>query len=199
MIEDRPERIVTIPNALSFYRLCAAPVILYLVIIGAREPFAVMLVVSLGTDVADGLIARLFNQKTRLGARLDSFADEFTFLVAIIGLLTFEWPALRGDWVFLAIFLVSYVASSLVPYLRFGKLPAFHLYSFRATGYLLAANFILIFTLGYMRGFFLFALVFGTLACLEIVAVALALDTFRTDQRGLYWVLRNRKRSARNL
>ncbi len=92
-----PDRFLTIPNALSSYRLCAAPFIAGLVYLQNRDAFAVLLVISLLTDMLDGLIARFSNQASRLGARLDSLADMATFIVAAIGLWVFERDTLRPE------------------------------------------------------------------------------------------------------
>jgi hypothetical protein len=51
----------------------------------------------------------------------------------------------------------------------------------------------LLFTVGYFRGFLIFTMIFAAIAALEVVAVALCLDGFRTKQRGLYWVLKARR------
>lgn len=68
------KKIVTVPNLLSFYRLLAFPLILWLIISGKERLFAIFLIINLVTDFLDGFIARVFNQETDLGAKLDSFA-----------------------------------------------------------------------------------------------------------------------------
>ena len=190
------ERILNIPNALSFYRLAAAPVILILIFAGQREAFSVLVVISLITDALDGFIARVFGQTTTLGARLDSRADELTLGVAVVGAFVFERTSFWPDLPWLYLWLVCFVLSRLVPYLRFGRFPALHLYSSRISGYLLAVNFVLLFTIGYQREFFVFAFVFASLACLEIVAISLLQKEFKADQKGIYWVLRDMNRKA---
>lgn len=186
------ERVLTIPNFLSFYRLCAAPVAAWMAIDGQRTAFAVLIAISLASDIMDGIIARAFNQKTVLGARLDSFADMFTLLAACLGVVMFEWTSIKPDMIWLILFGVCFALSTLVPVVRFGRPPAFHLYSFRINGYILGAFFFTLFVFGYYKAFFIFAMVVGSVASLEVVAVALTLEEFKTDQRGLYWVLRNR-------
>ena len=60
----------TIPNVITSYRLFMAPVILYFIISGQENLFAIFLVINLLTDVIDGYIARRFKMETEIGARL---------------------------------------------------------------------------------------------------------------------------------
>jgi phosphatidylglycerophosphate synthase len=86
----------TVPNLLSFYRLAASPVLLALVVMDQQPLFAVLFLVSLVSDILDGLIARLFHLQTPFGARLDSWADTATVWVGLAGLLRFAWPAIAA-------------------------------------------------------------------------------------------------------
>lgn len=70
------QRILTIPNILTLARLVAVPVFLWASFEG-RFVFAFVLFVSAAfTDLFDGMIARKFNQRSRLGALLDPAADK---------------------------------------------------------------------------------------------------------------------------
>jgi cardiolipin synthase len=69
-------RILTVPNILTLGRLIAVPVFLWASFEG-RFTFAFVLFVSAAlTDLFDGIIARRFNQRSRLGALLDPAADK---------------------------------------------------------------------------------------------------------------------------
>jgi len=70
-----------IPNALSSYRLIMAPVLALLALTRHEEPFVVLIIISLITDILDGLIARGFQIQTSFGAKLDSIADDATWPV----------------------------------------------------------------------------------------------------------------------
>lgn len=186
------KRILTISNALSFYRLLAAPVAVWTAVDGQRNLFFILVCVSLFTDLIDGFIARRLHQETTLGARLDALADGLTLVAVVTGVFAFEYESLEGDIFWLYLFLAVLALGVGISLIRFGKLPAFHLYSFKATDFLLTGFFLVLFTYGFVQWLFIFAMVFSTLASLEIVLVALVLDEFRTNQRGLYWVLKAR-------
>lgn len=79
-------RIWTIPNILSFLRLALVPVFLFLIIEGYDVLALATLVFSSFTDYLDGLIARRYQQITRLGQLLDPAADRLFIFATLIGL-----------------------------------------------------------------------------------------------------------------
>lgn len=84
--DEISSRIFTIPNCLSFVRLGLVPVFLVLVLTGEDLLALITLVVSSATDYLDGLIARRFNQISRLGQLLDPAADRLFIFATLIGL-----------------------------------------------------------------------------------------------------------------
>lgn len=82
----RTDRIWTVPNALSVLRLAGVPLFLWLLLVPQADGWAiVVLAVSAITDWADGKLARLLNQYSRLGELLDPAADRLYILAALIG------------------------------------------------------------------------------------------------------------------
>jgi cardiolipin synthase len=79
-------RIFTIPNLLSFIRLALVPVFLVFIVVGADFAALIVLVISSVTDYFDGVIARKFQQVSRLGQLLDPAADRLFIFAALIGL-----------------------------------------------------------------------------------------------------------------
>ena len=85
-------KIITIPNILSFIRILLIPVIVWLYIFEKDYLWSgIMVVISGLTDVVDGFIARKFNMISDVGKVLDPFADKATQLVVII-LLALRFP-----------------------------------------------------------------------------------------------------------
>lgn len=74
----------TVPNVLSYLRLAAVPVFVFLHL-GERPGWALLLfLVASLTDWIDGLLARLLDQRTKLGAFLDPLADKLLMGAALI-------------------------------------------------------------------------------------------------------------------
>lgn len=75
------KKIFTIPNILSFFRICLVPLIVYIYLFTELNILAGCLIVLSGiTDIVDGYIARHFNQVSDLGKVLDPFADKLTLI-----------------------------------------------------------------------------------------------------------------------
>lgn len=83
------KKIITIPNILSFFRLCLIPVIVWLYL-GLQNYLwsAILVVISGVTDVLDGIIARKFNMISDIGKVLDPFADKTTQMTMMLLLIT---------------------------------------------------------------------------------------------------------------
>ncbi|WP_111765008.1 CDP-alcohol phosphatidyltransferase family protein [Nakamurella deserti] len=78
------DRIWTIPNLLSFVRLLGVPLLLWLILGPEEDGWAfVVLALSAVSDWADGKLARLLDQFSRLGAVLDPLADRLYILATL--------------------------------------------------------------------------------------------------------------------
>ena len=84
---DQHERILTVPNAISVTRLAGVPVFLWLVLGPKADGWAVGLLILAGlSDWLDGVIARAWNQQSRLGQLLDPAADRLYIAATLAGL-----------------------------------------------------------------------------------------------------------------
>nr|WP_050778132.1 CDP-alcohol phosphatidyltransferase family protein [Micromonospora sp. ATCC 39149]QLK01432.1 CDP-alcohol phosphatidyltransferase family protein [Micromonospora carbonacea] len=79
------DRVLTLPNLISFVRLLGVPLFLYLLLV-ARADVAAVVVLALGgtTDWVDGWIARRLRQVSRLGELLDPLADRLYILATLL-------------------------------------------------------------------------------------------------------------------
>lgn len=80
------DRIWTVPNAISFIRLVMVPVFLWLLVTGNDTTALIVLIIATTSDFVDGMIARNFNQVTRLGMYLDPLSDRLFIAASVIGL-----------------------------------------------------------------------------------------------------------------
>jgi cardiolipin synthase len=88
LVPDRnelPDRVWTVPNALSVLRLLGVPLFLWLLLGPEADGWAVVvLMVSGVTDWADGKLARVLGQSSRLGALLDPAADRLYIVSTLV-------------------------------------------------------------------------------------------------------------------
>jgi len=79
------DRVWTIPNVLSFLRLAGVPLFVYLLLGPEADGWAIAILMVAGvTDWADGKLARILNQSSRLGALLDPAADRLYILATLV-------------------------------------------------------------------------------------------------------------------
>lgn len=79
------DRILTVPNLLSMVRLAGVPLFLYLMLGPQADGWALAVLMLSGfTDWADGKLARLLNQMSRLGALLDPVVDRLYVITTLI-------------------------------------------------------------------------------------------------------------------
>lgn len=186
------ERFWNIPNTLSLYRLLVFPFILWLILTGKEYLFSVFIAISLFTDFLDGIVARTFNMQTRIGAKLDSWADMGTFICSFLAIWLFKWDVIRPHAWMLWLFFVVWILSYLVVFLKFKGLIGLHTYLFKITGYLQGAFIVCLFLLGFYPWLFYISLTVGTIACVEEIIIIAILKKPATNVKGLYWILKKK-------
>ncbi|AUM15076.1 CDP-alcohol phosphatidyltransferase family protein [Rhodococcus ruber] len=132
----RSDRIVTVPNVLSVVRLAGIPIFLYLVLVRHADGWALAVLMLSGiTDWADGKLARLLDQVSRLGAVLDPLVDRLYIVTTLLALVA------RGivPW-WIAVLLIGremVLAPTLAVYRRRGLPPPEVLYLGKGATFLL--------------------------------------------------------------
>ena len=110
------DRILTVPNIISFVRLLGVPVFLWLILVPQADGWALVLLVASGiSDWLDGKIARATGQISRLGQILDPIADRLYIAAALLGL------AIRGIipwWLVVLLLARDLVLAALLPALK---------------------------------------------------------------------------------
>jgi cardiolipin synthase (CMP-forming) len=79
------DRVLTVPNLISFARLLGVPLFLYL-LLGPHYDVAAVIVLAVGgsSDWIDGYVARRLGQVSRLGELLDPLADRLYILATLV-------------------------------------------------------------------------------------------------------------------
>jgi cardiolipin synthase len=77
---------MTIPNMITTIRIILAPIFVIYIINDELITGLFILIITGLSDGIDGLIARLFNQKSKLGAYLDPLADKIILISAFVAL-----------------------------------------------------------------------------------------------------------------
>ena len=79
------DRVLTVPNVISFIRLCMVPVYLVLLLNGQNIAAAIVFAVAAATDFLDGQIARRTHCVSKLGQLLDPVVDRTLMVAGVLG------------------------------------------------------------------------------------------------------------------
>ncbi len=181
-------------NAITLYRLLAAPVLIVLIFYGNIDVFKWLLALSYFTDLIDGFLARKFKVDSILGARLDSIADDFTIIASLIALFVLKYDFVTEHAYLLAFLFILFVLQNIFALKKYHRISSFHTYMAKLAAILQGCFFILIFLLP-MPSYTLFysaALVTGLELIEEIILVNL-LQEWETNVKGIYWVLKRKR------
>ena len=178
----------------SFYRVVAAPFLVLLLWLDERQIFVWFLLISYSTDAIDGYLARKLRITSPRGSQLDSFGDQITLVIGLIGLLVFENEFIKQNIVLICIAFVPYLIQMIIAYFKYGKATAFHTY-FAKLSAIIQSMFIL-YSLFFAPNYTLFyiMIVFGLLETFEEIALIYMYDNWASDVKGIYWALKDKRR-----
>lgn len=91
---SKDKRWLTISNMLTLTRLILVPFIVYGMIMSQWRFVFVLFVGAIMTDLLDGHIARVYNERTRFGAYLDPIADKVLLISCFATLAFVDSPSL---------------------------------------------------------------------------------------------------------
>ena len=77
---------MTVPNLITTLRIILAPIFIIYLINDQFLPGLIVFIICSVSDGVDGFVARVFNQKSRLGTYLDPIADKLILVSAFIAL-----------------------------------------------------------------------------------------------------------------
>ncbi|WMI65197.1 CDP-alcohol phosphatidyltransferase family protein [Aestuariibaculum sp. YM273] len=183
-----------IADWLSFYRIAAAPLLLLLIGLDYRLLFASFLLVSYLTDALDGFLARKLKITSPRGSQLDSFGDQITLIVGLVGLFYFEMAFIKIHLELIFLAFIPYIAQMVIAYYKYGKATAFHTYLAKLSA-ILQSIFIL-FSLFFFpeKHLFYIMIIIGVLETIEEITLIFMYDNWASDVKGIYWALRDKRR-----
>ncbi|WP_418604310.1 CDP-alcohol phosphatidyltransferase family protein [Hwangdonia sp.] len=178
----------------SFYRVVAAPFLVLLLWLDERQLFAWFLLISYITDAVDGYLARRLKITSPRGSQLDSFGDQITLIVGLIGLFYFETDFIKSNLVLVLIAFTPYVVQMIMAYLKYGKATAFHTYLAKLSA-IMQSVFIL-WALFFSPEYALFYIMIGIglLETFEEIMLILMYDNWASDVKGVYWAFKDKRR-----
>lgn len=178
----------------SFYRVAAAPFLVVLLWLLEREAFTWLLLISYCTDAVDGFIARKLKITSPRGSQLDSFGDQVTFVLGILGLLVFEKEFIIKNLPIIAIVFIPYIVQMIIAYMKYGKATAFHTYLAKISAIMQSVFILWSLFLSPDYTLFYIMIAIGLLETAEEITLIFMYDSWASDIRGIYWALKDKKR-----
>lgn len=177
--------LMNIPNLLSLFRIAAAP---FLLLAGWYEMptlFFVLFGLMLFSDVLDGFIARILDQTSPLGARLDSYGDIVTYLCTPLA-AWWLWPDLIEKEIYYIIAaIIIYVLPAFFSLAKFGKLASYHTWITKASAILMSVGVVML--LGFENAlFFHIAVYFLLIEMVENIAITIILSEQKNDIHSIW-------------
>lgn len=195
--DQRTDRLVTIPNIICVLRLLGSVVLVVLAATGNSTAFVWLFVALAMSDWVDGKLARLLNQRSVWGPRLDSWADAGLYLALLIGSIMLHGDTLRSELTWILPALGSYALSTGAGFWKYRRWPSYHTRAAKTSWFLILVGAVCM--LGQWGQWELWplriALVAITLTNLEALLITILSPHWRADIETVLTILRERKRA----
>jgi len=196
MAEPRPRRSWTLPNAVCLLRIAGSGVLVALAAAQASVAFLVLLVILIFTDWIDGKLAILLDQRSELGARIDSVADAVMYAAALTGAWLLRRDALLAELPWIGVAAASWLAFAVTGLAKFRKVPSYHTRAAKTSWLLMAVGLVLFFAGASPWGLRV-AMLGVTVTNLEAIAITAVLPREEVDVGSLGRALRLRGERSR--
>jgi CDP-diacylglycerol--glycerol-3-phosphate 3-phosphatidyltransferase len=178
----------------SFYRIFAAPFLIVLIWLDYRLLFAWLLLISYSTDAIDGYLARKLKLVSARGSQLDSFGDQITLAVGLIGLFYFENEFIKANLTLIIIAFIPYILQMLIAYVKYAKATAFHTYLAKLSA--IMQSIFILYSLFFSPQYHLFyiMIIIGLLETFEEIILIFMHKHWTSDVKGIIWAYRDQRR-----
>lgn len=117
---------LTIPNVICVIRLVGSLALLPLAVADQSRAVLILFLVLAASDWVDGKLAILLNQRSVLGARLDSYADWTLYSMLLFATLWLKGTTLAAESGWLILATATFAVAVISGLLKFGQLPSYH-------------------------------------------------------------------------
>jgi phosphatidylglycerophosphate synthase len=182
-------------NAITGYRLIAAPILVVLIIYRQVDIFKWLLAFSFFTDSIDGFLARHYKVTSAFGAKLDSIADDLTVVAGLAGLAILKTDfVLEHLYLFIIVFTL-FILQNILAFRKYGKATSFHTYFAKIAAVFQGVFLILsFFTLQPLYVLFYAAIGITIIELIEETILVMVLPKWEVNVKGLYWALKKHGR-----
>ena len=185
------DRVFTVPNIICMFRLAGSVALIAIALMGQSKVFLWLYLFFAMTDWVDGKLAILLDQRTVLGARLDSWADAALYTALTFGAVTMHGATLRSVVPYVVAALGATLISMAAALWKFRRWPSYHTRAAKTTWFFImvgAASLFLDFPLWPLR----IALAAIAITHAEALLITIVSPTWRVDVPSVYHAWRDR-------
>lgn len=188
---QHPFRQFNIADWFSFYRIAAAPLLVALILLDERLWFSWLLGISFVTDFIDGQLARRLGIVSPRGSQLDSIGDQLTLLVALAGLVRFEFDFIRAQIILILIPLGLYFLQMLAAWWRYGRVSSFHTYTAKVSAFVQGVFVLWLLFFGPVYWLFYTMIALSVLETVEELILIYLFREWQSDVKGVLFLARS--------
>lgn len=183
--------LLNIPNSLSLFRIIAAPFLLLTGWLQMPMLFFILFGLMLLSDVLDGIIARMLDQTSELGARLDSYGDILTYLSTPLA-AWWLWPnVIKEEMYYIIAAVIIYILPAIFALLKFGKLASYHTWITKISAVLMSIGVVMLLGFNYNLLFHI-AIYFLVFEMLENIVITIILPKQKSDIYSIWHAWKER-------
>jgi len=185
------DRLFTVPNIICMVRLAGSFVLVAIALMDESEVFLWIYLFLAMTDWIDGKLAILLDQRSVLGARLDSWADAVLYAALAFGALTMQGAKLLSELPYVLAALGAILVSVAAALWKYRRWPSYHTRAAKISWFLVmvgAASLFLDWPLWPLR----IALAAITITHAEAILITIVSQTWRFDVPSVYHAWRDR-------
>ena len=159
-----------------------------------REIFSWLLLISYSTDAIDGFLARKLKITSARGSQLDSYGDQVTLVVGLIGLIVFEPDFMLENYPLILLAFVPYIFQMIIAFRKYGKATAFHTYLAKLSAVIQGVFILCLLFFGPVYWLFYVMIILGVLETIEEITLIYLYDKWVAGVKGIYWALKDKRR-----
>jgi CDP-diacylglycerol--glycerol-3-phosphate 3-phosphatidyltransferase len=163
---------------------------------GEVQLFKWLLPFSFFTDMVDGYLARKYQTISKFGAIIDSIADDLTVAAGVTGVFVVAPEFVRQQRTWIIVMLVMYLFETFYSLYKYKRISGFHTYTAKVGALVQGTYLILFFWISDMPLlFFYLAAGITILDLAEEILLVYFVDSWQTNVKGIYWVLKAKSRT----
>lgn len=174
-------------NILTIYRIAITPVLLILV--WDHSPaFKWILLSAFVTDILDGFLARYWKVTSKLGAKLDSLADDFLFVVSLIAVIYLHTDIIVDNILIISAIIFIFLIKMILLWFRHDKIiSGMHTYLTKTAAFLQAIFFIHSIFFQPSNTLFYITVITTIIAIVEEIIIIYSFKVLKENCKGLFF------------